>query len=303
MRYPACAFMAPPPFEDFMLPLLTAVSETASPPPPRTRDAVKRACKILGLSNDEMAQTGPGRKTSIVYDRATWASTYLKRAGLLESAGHGYLKITQRGSEVLAENPSKITRKYLSEFGVVDGDEDLGTEQAADDISSATPEETIQRGLEAQRSQLYQELKEALAHMSSTGFENLVLDVCKKMRYGSKSQHTGKSGDRGIDGVIQTDELGLEETYIQAKRRKDPIGAKDVRDFVGALARTSTKKGVFITTSSFTEEACVAASNLDGMRVILIDGDRLVELMNKYRTGVVEHDTIIINKVDSEYFD
>ena len=209
--------MVLPTFEDFMLPLLTAVSETASPP--RTRDAVKRACKILGLSNDEMTQTGLGRKTPIVYDRATWASTYLKRAGLLESASHGYLKITQRGSEVLAENPDKITRKYLSKSGEFDGGaQDPDAESTVYAIPSETPTDTIQRGLDDQRRQLYHELKEALAKMSPTGFEKLVLAVCKSMRYGDTIQHTGESGDRGIDGVIRADELGLEEIYIQAKR-------------------------------------------------------------------------------------
>lgn len=300
MHYFAYAFMVMPTFEDLMLPLLTAVKDGT---PIRTREASKRASDILGLSNDEMTRTGSGRKT-VVYDRATWACTYLKRAGLLESAGHGYLKITKRGSEVLAENPNKITRKHLSKFGVKDGAEDLGTEQTADDISSATPNETIQRGLEDQRRQLYQELKEALADMSPTGFEKLVLDVCKSMRYGDTIEHTGESGDGGIDGVIRADELGLEEIYIQAKQwGSNSVRPKDVRDFVGALAKKSTKKGIFITTSSFTKEAHAAASNLGGTRVILIDGDKLVELMDKYDTGVVEHDTITIKKVDSEYFD
>lgn len=250
-----------------------------------------------------MTKTGLGRKTSIVYDRATWASTYLKRAGLLESAGHGYLKITQRGSEVLAENPDKITRKYLSKFGAIDGSVKDPYESTVDPISPETPDDTIQRGLADQRSQLYHELKEALANISPTGFEKLVLDMCKSMRYGDKIRHTGESGDHGIDGVISADELGLEEICIQAKRWDSSVGPKDVRDFVGALARTSTRKGIFITTSSFTEEARAAASNLGGTRVILIDGDKLVKLMNEYGTGVVKEYDVIINKVDSEYFD
>ena len=252
-----------------------------------------------------MAQTGSGRKTSIVYDRATWACTYLKRAGLLESAGHGYLQITKRGSEVLAENPDKITRKHLSKLGAFDGGaKNPDAEPTEDAISSETPDDTIQRGFDYKRRQLYQELKEALANMSPTGFEKLVLDVCKSMRYGDTIEHTGESGDGGIDGVIRADELGLEEIYIQAKQwGSNSVRPKDVRDFVGALAKKSTKKGIFITTSSFTKEAHAAASNLGGTRVILIDGDKLVELMDKYDTGVVEHDTITIKKVDSEYFD
>lgn len=238
----------------------------------------------------------------IVYRNATWASHHLKLAGLLESAGHGYLKITKRGSEVLAESPSKINRKYLSGFRVVDGTEDPDPETTAESSLLENPDETIQLGFEDKCGKLYQELKEALANMSPAGFEKLVLDVCKSMGYG-KIRHTGESGDHGIDGVISADVLGLEEICIQAKRRKDPVGPKDVRDFVGALAPTSTQKGIFITTSSFTKEAHIAASNLGGTRVILIDGDRLVELMNEYGTGVVKEYDITINKVDTAYFE
>ena len=289
-----------PTVEGLMLPLLEAVKDGVSY---QVRDASERASEILGLSRDARNAVMPGRTTTTVHYRLGWARHYLKRAGLLEAPSYGLVKITGRGLEVLAENPTSIDKKYLSKFGPADNAEDPGVVHPAGEDSSETPEDTMRRGLAGMRGRLYQDLKEELERVSPAGFEKLVLDVCKNMGYGDMTRHTGESGDRGIDGIIREDKLGLGEIYIQAKRWGSSVRAKDVRDFVGALAATSTKKGIFITTSSFTADARAAADTLkDGTRVILIDGDMLVRLMDESGTGVVGSTAITINRVDREYF-
>lgn len=289
-----------PTVEGLMLPLLEAVKDGVSY---QVRDASERASEILGLSRDARNAVMPGRTTTTVHYRLGWARHYLKRAGLLEAPSYGLVKITERGLEALAENPTSIDKKYLSRFGPADNAEDPGVVHLAGGDSSETPEDTMRRGLAGMRGRLYQDLKEELERVSPAGFEKLVLDVCKNMGYGDMTRHTGESGDRGIDGIIREDKLGLGEIYIQAKRWGSSVRAKDVRDFVGALAATSTKKGIFITTSSFTADARAAADTLkDGTRVILIDGDMLVRLMDESGTGVVGSTAITINRVDREYF-
>ena len=289
-----------PTVEDLMLPLLQAVKDGHSY---QVRDASERTSELLGLSSDARNVIMPGKTTTTVHYRLGWARHYLKRAGLLEAPSYGLVKITDLGSKVLAEQPSKIDKNYLSRFGPTDNAEDSGVVHPAGEDSSETPEDTMRRGLAGMRGRLHQDLKEELERVSPAGFEKLVLDVCKNMGYGDMTRHTGESRDRGIDGIIREDKLGLGEIYIQAKRWGSSVRAKDVRDFVGALAATSTKKGIFITTSSFTPDASAAVNNLkDGTRVILIDGDQLVSLMDESGTGVVESATITINRVDREYF-
>lgn len=215
------------------------------------------------------------------------------------------MHITQRGLDVLREEPSRIDRKYLLQFTEsADRSEDIDNSRPADE-DSETPDEIMRRGLDRKRDQLYSELRDELQDVSDKGFERLVRDLCKKMGYGDSASLTGGPGDRGIDVVIHEDKLGLGEICIQAKKWKDAkIQPKDVRDFVGALAATNTKKGIFVTTSFFTDEAKRAAADLkDGTRVILIDGMRLVKLMDEHRVGVVESENITINRLDGDYFE
>lgn len=295
---PEASLPGVPTAKDIMQPLLEALKDGKSC---TLREAAERAYEILDLSHDARTASMPGRNRPAIYSRMRWARNYLKRKRLLELPGHGLVRITAQGSAVLREGPATLDKKRMPGLESAAG-ADPGV-LPADDDASETPEEAMRRGLGGMRGQLYQELKEELEKMSPAGFENLVLDLCKKMGYGDLTRHTGESGDRGIDGIIREDRLGLGEIYIQAKKWAPTVRAKDVRDFVGALAATSTKKGIFITTSSFTAGARDAVEGLkDGTRVILMDGDQLVELMDECGVGVVRAEDIAINRVDGEYF-
>ena len=284
-----------PTHSDLMLPLLKAVKDGKAH---KIRDASERAFEILGLSHDARAEIMPGRTTTYVKYRAGWANYRLKQARLLEAPERGLVKITQMGLDVLKEGPARIDRKYLAKFESDENTEMLDQRE----ISLETPDEIMRRGLKGMKGKIYQELKEELVKMSPDAFERLVLDLCNKMGYG-KPERLGKPGDQGIDGTIWEDRLGLGEIHIQAKRWEPDVGPAAVRDFIGALSATGTKKGIFITTSSFTAGARDAVENLkDGTRVKLIDGNRLVELMDEYGVGVVRAEDIAINRVDGEYF-
>jgi restriction system protein len=161
----------------------------------------------------------------------------------------------------------------------------------------------ITTGYEIIQETLYNELLEKVKTVSDQGFEMLVLDLCKKMNYGDLVEHTGKSGDQGIDGIIKEDRLGLGEIYLQAKRWEGQVPSKEVRNFVGSLQATKTKKGIFITTSDFTPDGRDFAKRLSDTTIILINGKELARLMVEYDVGVSEVNNIKIKKIDQDYFD
>jgi len=150
---------------------------------------------------------------------------------------------------------------------------------------------------------LYNDLLEKIKSVSDNGFERLVLDLCKKMNYGDIVQHTGKSGDQGIDGIIKEDRLGLGEIYIQAKRWENAVQSKEIRNFAGSLQATKTKKGIFITTSDFTSDGIEFVKKLSDSTIILINGKELAKLMEEYDVGVSEVDSVKIKKIDQDYFE
>ncbi|HPP59332.1 MAG TPA: restriction endonuclease, partial [Candidatus Hydrogenedens sp.] len=229
----------------------------------------------------------------------------------------GYWKITDRGLEVLSKNPENINNKYLidnfQEFrdwyqNSKSLSEEMSDTLVLDNASNKSPEELVQENVELLNSLTKDELKEIILNLSPTAFEKLVVDVLVKMGYGGSyeeaSQHLGRSNDEGVDGVIKQDVLGLDNIYIQAKRWNSAIvGRKELQSFVGALHGKGSKKGVFITTSKFTEEAVKYARNLSDFKLILIDGDKLVDYMMKYRIGVRTLISIEIFKVDLDYFE
>lgn len=157
------------------------------------------------------------------------------------------------------------------------------------------------------------ELLEKVRMMSADHFEKLVVELLVAMGYGDRNDpksgfKVGQSGDGGIDGIIKQDKLGLESIYVQAKRYKDTnkVSPHDVRDFAGALMGTMgrSKKGVFITSSDFTNEGIDYVKSIDkNFKIILINGAELAELMYQYGIGVSNAKTIVLNKVDNDYFD
>ncbi len=257
-----------------------------------------------------MAELLPsGRKTRF-YDRIGWAVTYLRKAGVLSSLGRGKFQITQRGLEVLKNSPSRINVEFLEQFEEFvefrSRRERLDNETSTDEkLEIQTPEEAIEAAYQNLRQTLADEVLQTVKSCSPSFFERLVIDVLVKMGYGGTRKDAGKaigkSGDGGIDGIINEDRLGLDVIYIQAKKWENPVGRPEIQKFAGALQGQRAKKGIFITTSNFTNEAKEFASRIDN-KITLIDGETLSQLMIDYNVGINSIVTYELKRIDSDYF-
>ena len=297
--------MTIPDYQSIMLPLL----EFAGDGKEHSRhEAIEHVSRIFGLSEEEKNNLLPSGTKPIINNRVGWAKTYLKKAGLLEYPRRGYLKITDLGLKVLEEKPKKIDNRYLKRFPeflefkkvIVTKKEYLKREE------EKTPLELIEDG--------YQQIQEALGHdlleyiMKSPPafFERIVIELLVRMGYGGSLIDAGKAighiGDEGIDGVIKEDKLGLDNIYVQAKRWTRSVGSPELNAFVGALHGKKSKKGIFITTSSFTEKAINYVNSIE-TKVALIDGETLVQLMMDHELGVITRDTYKIKELDTDYFE
>ncbi len=231
-------------------------------------------------------------------------------AGLLESPRRGVFKITPRGLDVLQKNPPSINLKYLFQFPeYVNFRNTKRTKAETDDSENnhlaATPEETLENAYEKIRQDLAVDLLQRMKSCSPAFFERLVVEVIVKMGYGGTRQDAGKaigkSGDGGIDGIIKEDKLGLDTIYIQAKRWENTVGRPEIQKFVGALTGQRAKKGLFIITSDFSSEAIEYVSRID-MKIVLIDGETLAQLMMDHDVGVSTIGIFELKKIDSDYF-
>lgn len=292
-----------PTFEDVMLPLLHVIKDKKEYSLRQVEDALSGHFQ---LTEEERTRMLPSGGMTYLYNRIGWAKTDLKFAGLIEQSGRGLFKITDRGLQVLSENPSKIDVEFLRkfpEFVAWQNKESEKPKQEIAPLSSQTPEDMITTGYEIIQEALYSDLLEKIKSVSNQGFEMLVLDLCKKMNYGDLVEHTGKSGDQGIDGIIKEDRLGLGEIYLQAKKWEGSVASKDVRNFAGSLQATKSKKGIFITTSDFTPDGREFIKKLNDSTIILINGKDLAKLMVEYDVGVSEINNIRIKKIDQDYFE
>lgn len=236
----------------------------------------------------------------------------MKKAGLLESPRRGRFKITSKGLGALKKNPHEINVKFLEqypefiEFRTKRSSQDGKPSKATPtEPTEKTPVEVIEAAYQEIRSGLASELLEQVMGCSPNFFERLVVDLLVKMGYGGTrkdaGQAVGKSGDEGIDGIINEDRLGLEVVYIQAKRWKDTVGRPEIQKFVGALQGQNARKGIFITTSSFSNGAIEYARMLQN-RVVLVDGETLTSLMIDSGVGVSPIEAYEVKRVDSDYF-
>ena len=249
-------------------------------------------------------------------NRVGWARTYLKKAGLIEAPNRGVFKITDRGFKTLTTNPVRIDAKFLEQFpefikfreSSKATNEIMTVLEALEAIATATatPEESIQLACQGLREQLAQELLSVILSCSPTFFEQFVVDLLVKMGYGGSrrdaGERIGQTGDCGIDGIIKKDRLGLDAIFIQAKRWRGSVGRPEIQKFVGALQRQRARKGVFITTSTYTAEAVDYASRID-TKVVLIDGKTSSGLMIDFDVGVSVSASYVVKRVDSDYFE
>lgn len=295
-----------PNFQSLMLPLLKLLENGEKH---RIRECIDKLADEFNLTEDEKKKLLPSGHEPVFTNRVRWAQTYLKKAGLIESPEKGFIKITERGREALKENHEKIDIKFLMNYK--EFKEWMGRERdsTVNDIEKPlSPEEIIDEQFKLYNDVLKGELMEKINSLSSEAFEKLVIDFILKLGYGGSyedvSTHLGKSGDEGLDGVIKQDVLGMDNIYLQAKKWKDtPVGRPEVQKFVGALTGKGAKKGIFITTSKFSNEAIEYANSLKDIKVVLIDSGTLLEYMIKYNIGVKIDRVLEFKKIDEDYFE
>ena len=305
--------MTIPDYQTVMLPLLKFASDGRTH---TFREAVEHLAGEFGLSPQERSELLPSGRQALFTNRVGWASFYLKKAGLLEKKPHrGAFSVTARGQDVIAHNPDRIDNEFLERFpefvefrNQSRRTRENGTAPVTDATTqpAETPEEALESAYQTIRQGLAQELLARVQACSPEFFERLVVELLVKMGYGGSrrdaGERIGQSGDGGIDGIIKEDRLGLDVIYIQAKRWQGSVGRPEIQKFVGALQGQRARKGVFITTSSFTGEATDYASRID-TKVVLLDGNAIANLMIDFDVGVAAGTPYIVKRIDSDYFE
>jgi restriction system protein len=306
--------MAVPDYQSLMLPLLQFAASKGGET--STIEAVEALAKEFSLTEDDLKEMLPSGIQSTFVNRVGWASTYMKKAGLLEATRRGFYQITARGKELLKKQPKSINVKLLKQYPEfiefqqlkgTRGSDKIAGSKGKSDASVATPSEALEAAYENLRDELADELLTRLKKVSPAFFERVVVELLVKMGYGGSRTDAGKaigrSGDGGIDGIIKEDKLGLDVVYIQAKRwNNNSVGRPDVMQFAGALQAQRANKGIFITTSRFTDDARSYVSQI-GSKIVLIDGEQLTSLMIEHDVGVSTVSLYPVKKVDSDYFE
>ncbi|MBF0343990.1 MAG: restriction endonuclease [Nitrospirae bacterium] len=295
-----------PDFQTVMLPLLQLLSDNQEL---STRDIIEALAETFDLSDDERKALLPSGRMYVFNSRVGWAKTYLKKAGLITQPRRGSIKITKRGLEVIDIKLHKIDIRFLKQFPEFSDfmDRTLDSEQVSAEASFQTPEENLENVYQRIRKDLAQELLSKVIELSPSFFERLVVELLVKMGYGGSmkdaGQAIGRSGDEGIEGIIKEDKLGLDVIYVQAKRWQlgCSVGRPEIQKFVGALAGQRAKKGVFITTSTFTSDAINYVSSID-TKIVVIDGEKLTNLMIDYDIGTTKVAIYDIKRIDNDYF-
>ena len=296
--------MAIPDYQSIMLPLLKYSSDKKEH---SVHEAVDVLAEQFKLTNEERKELLPSGQQEIFVNRVGWARTYMKKAGLLITPKRGLFEITERGLNVLKENPSRIDNNLLMQFD--EFKEFRKRKRKLEDgtaiDNSKTPEEEFEAAYENLRSELTGEVIHQLKECPPSLFEKIVVEVLVKMGYGGTLKDAGKaigkSGDEGIDGIIKEDRLGLDIIYIQAKRWENTVGRPEIQKFAGALQGQRAKKGIFISTSDYSKEAVDFASKIE-TKIILIDGEKLSEYMIDFNVGVTKVSTFELKKIDLDYF-
>jgi len=298
--------MAIPDYQSLMLPLLDVLEDGEIH---SLRKVIGTLARQFDLTDEEKRELLPSGKQAKFNNRVSWARTYMKKAGFLESTGRGMFRITELGQEVLREGPSEINVKFLARYpafqefrGVPSQNDDL---QQKSDVTQ-TPEEILEASYQEIRGDLAQELLERIMNCSPEFFENLVVDLLVAMGYGGSrkdaGQAVGRTGDGGIDGIIKEDKLGLDAICIQAKRWEGTVGRPIVQAFAGSLMGEGAGKGVLITTSKFSKEARDYVTAIQQPRIILIDGEELAQMMIDHDIGVADVAAYRVKRVDMDYF-
>ena len=298
--------MAIPDYQTIMLPLLRFAGDKQEH---SLQEAVENLADYFQLTEEELRELLSSGQQAVFRNRVGWARSYMKQAGVLESARRGYFRITERGLDVLRQNPGKIDVKFLDQFEEfrefrkrrrTKPEQDKDSEE-----QERTPEEALETAYENLRNELADDLLQQIKKSPPRLFERIVVEVLVKMGYGGSLRDAGKaigrSGDEGIDGIIKEDKLGLDIIYIQAKRWENAVGRPEIQKFAGALQGQRARKGIFITTSNFSREAHEYVSRID-TKIILIDGEQLAQYMIDYNVGVSSVSSYEVKRIDFDYF-
>jgi len=307
--------MAIPDFQTLMLPLLKTAGDTKEH---RIGDVVEQLADEFGLSALERNQLLPSGKGKLFANRANWAKSYLVQAGVLEATKRAHFKITERGKKVLADNVRRIDNDFLSQFpefiefrerGRISAEVASGGSVDASilPLPVQTPDEILRSTVTQIELALKKDLLDRILASPPSFFEGLIVDLLIAMGYGGSREEAGKilgrTGDGGIDGVVDQDALGLDRIYVQAKRYgiRNPVSEPEIRAFSGSLGAAKADKGVFVTTSYFTSPAHNFAER-HPFKIVLIDGEKLATLMVRHDVGVRVDDTLYLKKLDEDYF-
>ena len=293
-----------------MLPLPEVIADGAEYSNASVAD---KLAKQMNVSDEDRQLLLPSGEQTVFTNRVAWAKAHFKKAGLLESPRRGTLRITDVGQKVLAGKPAKINLRFLRQF---DGynwhkqktpstEAQSALDQVDNEPARATPEELIDSGYQSLRDELVVEIIEQVKRCSSQFFERLVVKLLVAMGYGGSledaGQVLGRSGDGGIDGIIKEDKLGLDVLCIQAKRWEGTVGRPVVQAFAGSMEGFRARKGVLITTSIFSKEAEDYITRIE-RKIVLVDGQRMAELMISHNVGVTVTRAYEIKRLDSDYF-
>ncbi len=296
--------MTIPDFQALMRPLLDLHADGQEHV---NRDLVNALAQQLHLTDEQRREMLPSGRAKLFDNRVGWAKTYIANAGLIESPRRAVSVITERGRQVLGTHQGPINLRFLNDLP------DQTVKSAPAEARSNTPEpldisplEAVENAHQQIRRDIERGLLDKIAANPPEFLERVVVDLVVKMGYGGNlkdaGQAIGRSGDEGIDGIIKEDPLGLDTIYLQAKRYEGTIGRPDIQKFAGALQGQRAKKGIFITTSSYSKEARDFVTKID-TKIILIDGPMLAQLMYDHGVGVAVHTTYEIKRVDTDYFD
>jgi restriction system protein len=307
--------MSVPDYQTLMLPVLkqAALGEM------RIGDVVERLAADFQLSDSDLSELIPSGKQTMFSNRVHWAKSYLKQAGLIEATKRAHFTITPRGKDVLKSGTQKIDIKFLRQFSeFIDFQNRSSAESSVDSSGpsqdaitsddSQTPDDLMRKTNAIIHAALGNDILDRLRVSKPAFFERVVVQLLLSMGYGGTlaqaGKAIGKSGDNGVDGVIDQDTLGLDRVYVQAKRYAEDttVGAGEIRDFFGSLDMHKASKGLFVTTSTFTKAATETAEKL-GKRIVLIDGRDLTKLMIRFNVGCRIEEIFEMKKIDEEFFE
>lgn len=303
-----------PDYETLMLPLLRLAADGDEH---RIGDAVDKLAREFNLTDEERQHLLPSGKQATFSNRVHWAKTYLVQAGLLEPTKRAYFRITNRGRETLSKAPSRIDNAYLLQFAEFvafrsrtrePGSSTPVEPNATVNTGTQTPDELLRATIKQIELTLRKELLVRIFAGTPAFFEGVIVNVLLAMGYGGSredaGQIVGRSGDGGIDGVIDQDALGLDRVYVQAKRyaAENAVSEPEIRAFSGSLGAAKANKGVFVTTSYFTQPAEIFAEK-HPFRIVLIDGEKLTALMVRHNVGVRIDETLYLKKMDEDFFE